>query len=218
MTNNRHVRFDMDSLGDGVQPPQPSGNHIPPPPYHSLGRIIRDPGTRGSDCECQKHLMNDPIDSWAGQLKIPARTKSLMEMTNMKSLNYESLLQFGRINNSDAIVAHEAATEAAIEEAFRVKSEEEFSNAINASVGFTDFGFSLEIEESRTTKQFTTTETTKRRIIKETYSAPSQLAIHVYKKVDTVELQTWFEGEDCYVTTADAGIFCGNIRRGTHRS
>lgn len=215
MSNNRHVHWpDMPLSDDGVYSPQPSSNRVPLASYRNPDRANNDSVARRSECECQNHRTNDPTDGWAGQFNIPTRMESLMEITNMNSLNYESLLHLDRINNRDAMVSHEAA----MEEAFRTESAEEVFNAINTSMGFTDFGFSHEIERSRTKKKFTITETTKRRTVRDTCGAPSQSATHVYKKVDTVELQTWFEGEDCYVAAADAGVFCGNTRRRTHRS
>lgn len=230
MSNNRRVRFDLPSSDDGVRSPQPSSLRVPSSSYRNLDRINNDSVARRRNCECQTYSANDPTDAWDSQFNIPSRIESLMEVasmnqiptrmeslmeaTNMKSLNYESLLQLGRINHSDAMVAHEAA----MEEAFRAESTEEIFDTINTSMGFTDFGFSHEIERSRTMKKFTTTETTKRRTVRDTCGAPSQSAIQVYKKVDTVELQTWFEGDDCYVAAADAGVFCGNTRRRTHRS
>lgn len=212
MSNNRRVTFDLSS-DDGIQSPQPSGNRTPPPSYRHLSRVIHDPGAQRNNCECQKYRMNDPTDEW-DQYKTPPRGESFMEMANMRPLNHESVRQFGKTNNSNAMGTREAATE----EDFRFKSGEEAFDAINASVGFTEFGFSLEIEGSRTRKQFTTTETNKRRTTRDAYGGPSQPAYHVYKKVDTVELQTWFEGEDCYVAASDAGILRGNMRRETHRS
>lgn len=212
MSNNRRVQFDLSS-DDGVQSPQLSGNRTPPPSYHHLSRVIHDPVARRSNCECQKYRMNDPADEW-DQYKTSPRMESFMEMASMRPLNYESGRQFGKTNNSNAMVTREAATE----EDFRFESGEEAFDAFNASVGFTEFGFSLEIEGSRIRKQFTTTETTKRRTNRDTYGASSQSAYQVYKKVDTVELQTWFEGEDCFVAGPDAGIFRGNMRRETHRS
>lgn len=222
MANNRRVRWNLPSSADDVQPPLPSSNRIPLTPHNTLtlDQMIRNPVERGSNCECQTRFTNGPTDAWATQfeLHVPTRIESLMEMTNMRSLNYESMLQrFGRMHDNDAINIHEAATE----EDYRIESAEEVCDAINAS-GFTGFGFPLDIGESRITKQFTTTETTrtKRRTVKvkETYSAPSHSAIHMHKKVDTVELQTWFEGEDCYVAAADVGILCGNARRRTRPS
>lgn len=213
MSNNRRVQFDLPLLDDGVQAPLRSSNRVPPPSHNSLGRVIHDPGARRSNCECQKYRVNDPTDEWVDQFKTPTRMESFMEMANAKSLNYESALQFGKMNSSNAMVAREAATG----EDFRFESGEEAFDAINANVGFNEFGFSLEIEASRSRKQFTTTETTKRRTTRDTSGVPSQSAFHMYKKVDTVELQTWFEGEDCYVAASDAGYFRGN-RRETHRS
>ncbi|KAM0511975.1 hypothetical protein ACHAPE_009331 [Trichoderma viride] len=212
MSNNRRVQFDLSS-DDGVQSPQPSGNRTPPPSYHHPSRVIHDLGVRRSNCECQKYRMNDPADEW-DQYKTPPKMESLMEMASMRPFNYESGRQFGKINNSNAMVTREAATE----EDFRVESGEEAFDAFNASVGFTEFGSSFEIEGSRIRKQFTTTETTRRRTNRDTYGSPSQSAYHVSKKVDTVELQTWFEGEDCFVAASDAGISRGNMRRETHRS
>jgi hypothetical protein len=219
MANGRRVTFDVPSSSDDVQLSQLSGNLIPPTVYRNLdpGRIIRNQGARGSNCECQTHLASGPTDAWATQFKlhVPARIQTLMEMTNVMSVNCESVLQqLNNIHDIDAIFAHEAA----MQEACRVESEEEVSDAINAA-GFAGFGFPLEIGESRITKQSTTTETTrtKRKTVKKTFGVSSHSATHVHKKVDTVELQTWFEGEDCYVATTDAGIFCGNVKRVTRR-
>ncbi|EHK48402.1 uncharacterized protein TrAtP1_009859 [Trichoderma atroviride] len=141
--------------------------------------------------------------------------ESFMEMANLKSLSYESVLQFGKMNSSsNAVVTREAATE----EQFRFESGEEAFDAINANAGFTEYKFSLEIEGPGSRKQFTTTETTKRRIVRDACGVPSQSTVRVYKKVDTTELQTWFEGEDCYVAATDAGIVRGNILRESYQS
>ncbi|KAK1236855.1 hypothetical protein MKX08_007803 [Trichoderma sp. CBMAI-0020] len=218
MSNSRHVRFSVSSLDDDVQPLR-SSNRDSPPLHQIPGRVFRDLGARRNSCECQRSRMNDPADEWVDPFKAPARmesfVESFMDMTNVKSLNYESVLQFGNMNSSSAdMVTREAATE----EDFRFESGEEAFDATNANVGFAEYKFSLEIEGSRSRKQFTTTETTKRRTVRDACCAPSQSAVHVYKKVDTVELQTWFEGDDCYVAAADAGIVRGNILRESYRT
>ncbi|KAL7894074.1 hypothetical protein HDV63DRAFT_415217 [Trichoderma sp. SZMC 28014] len=231
MPDNRRVHFpDLPPLDDGVQAPLKSILRVTYSLNRNLDRVNNDSVARRSDCECQNYRTNDPTDAWAGQFniptgaetlmrmtgvnQIPSRRESLMEATNMNALNYESLMQLGRINHSNAMAIHEAA----IEEAFRAESAEEVFDTINTSMGFTDFGFSHEIERSRTMKKFTTTKTSKRRTVRNSRGTPSQPAIQMYKKVDTVELQTWFEDEDCYVAAADAVVFCDHTRRRTHRS
>ncbi|KAM0479407.1 hypothetical protein ACHAPX_004618 [Trichoderma viride] len=169
--------------------------------------------------------MREPTDAWVqSQFMRPTRFEGLAETINLKkTLNYESMLQqFGRMNNIGAVFAHEAATE-------------EASDVINAGLRFIDNGFSLEIggagiisdgfsfeiKGSRTTRQTAATaETTRRRAARDanTIGVPSQSGIHVYKKIGTVKMQSWFDGEDCHVTAPDAGFVCGNMRRAGYRS
>lgn len=153
---------------------------------HLADRIILDPKQPKAIPRNLKDVAEGTV--LVGQIvQVFESSMGIWTIVDVELVSAEWMFQFSIENEGKGQREKQETTEIGMV----VTSGTETSNSVNASAGFSGFGFSAEVNASTETKTFSSLETSQKRTVTDTYTCPPESSIFVYKRKYTFRCRTW---------------------------